>query len=543
MTVHKDRMGEIAFWAAPPTGTARRDDLNKKLAFMNANPAIQKIVRKTIDTASALVQVQQVNGLGFPADQVLREYNLEYNSRIFNNSIHDLPGSFNVVEAFHEFLPPSATLKLRPEKDHLFSFNSFIDYVTSNDAEESSKLIGKLTENGVIYTYNSIDNPTDLEFSTSDDKKFGFSSVSLVRYGEEVSMILLAGQVCDLELESEKVRAKFAKVTSLNHRSHITPNEDLPLHAAPLVEGSNLWKTVVLVRFDLKRQTMDARYVYQDWGRSFNGVTDDRDSFIDAHGKFISPEIEQHFITTKESLNKYQALFELCKTCLLLPSFYQANEDHVEVERHPTDFHEFRKKLKNKKIIDLVEPAQQIAYRDAHALSKIGKHSPNTSIFFAPEYKIETTGFWKKIPLNAEGRDKNGRSIHGRTWVSQTTSWVEEVPGNILVEKKLHKAASAESGFIYVMRSAAHDKDLFKVGLTRRTADIRATELTRNTSSPDHFLVVEEWWVSDCVLAERLIHDDLAKYRINPNREFFKARYSIIFSSISKIISQIDEAI
>jgi len=131
-------MSEIAFWAIPPEGTDERTRVNKYLESEKDNPEIPKKIKKIFDKATALIAVQQVNGLGFLADKMLREYNLEYNNRVLNGSLHDLPGSFNVAEAFNKFLPPSSTFKLRDEIDHIFSFDNFIDYITSASFDSST---------------------------------------------------------------------------------------------------------------------------------------------------------------------------------------------------------------------------------------------------------------------------------------------------------------------------------------------------------------------------------------------------------------------
>jgi hypothetical protein len=91
------------------------------------------------------------------------------------------------------------------------------------------------------------------------------------------------------------------------------------------------------------------------------------------------------------------------------------------------------------------------------------------------------------------------------------------------------------------MRSAAHSKDVFKVGLTRRTSEERSAELSGTTSAPDLFLVVQEWSTGDCVLAEKLIHAELKEHRINPSREYFKAPYKVIFAAIDRVISSLEK--
>ncbi|MFC1860598.1 GIY-YIG nuclease family protein [Chloroflexota bacterium] len=97
-----------------------------------------------------------------------------------------------------------------------------------------------------------------------------------------------------------------------------------------------------------------------------------------------------------------------------------------------------------------------------------------------------------------------------------------------------------EKGYIYVMRSAAHAKDIFKIGLSRRSSEIRSAELSRTTGVPDQFLIVQEWEVSDCVKAEKLIHHALLKYRMKPEREFFKAPYKVIVKVIGEVIVEVE---
>lgn len=475
---------------------------------------------------------------------MLREYNSEYNSRVINGGLEDLPGSFNVAEAFNKFLPPSATFEILPEKDNLFSFIDFIDHITSDTVDFTEDDIRKHTKNGIIYSYNSTSDPKNLTFSTSSKKSYGFSSVSIVRFKNELSMILLAGRICDLKTETENIRRQSESMERFSHRAQLQPDADRVIQAEPLSEGSDLWKTVVLARFDLDTKTIDVRYVYEDWGQFYQGVSDDRNSYIKYNGEFINNTVKAAYENSTNRLDEYEAIFELCKTCLMLPKYFDAREEDVTIERHPTDFLDFRKKLSNSKFISLVNPSHHISLRNVSVLPKLDRISPSNSEFYAPNYRIETKGFWRKLAPTAVGQDKNGKSIHGRTWVSQTESWVEEVdsPASV-VESRPLKGNPENAGFIYVMRSAAHQKNIFKVGLTRRNAALRASELTRTTGSPDHFLVVQEWQVSDCVLAEKLIHEELQSYRINPGREFFMADYSVVRSAIDAVIETLDKGI
>lgn len=536
-------MAEIRFWAIPPKGSKDYERLIRELK-KKETPEINKQVKKIYKKAASLMEVQQVNGLGFSADSMLREYNREYNSRVLNGSLHDLPGSFNVAEAFNKFSPPTATFKILDEIDHIFSFDEFIDFVTSGEFDSSTITSLKQITDGKIYSYNSISDPQEITFSTNNNKSYGFSSISFIKFGSEVSIILVAGQECDLVEKTNEIKESLKNMEIFRHRSHIHPSDDFEVGAMPLSENCPLFKSMVLARIDLDTQTFDARYVYEDWGQSYHGITDDVTAFIDSSGKFINKKAEEHIKKMPEIMGQHQALFELCKTCLFLPDYFETFSDDLLIERHPTEFIKFRNKLKNQKTISLVGDVYKVPYRQPYVLIREKRRSPTRTGFMTPEISIETSGFWKKLPIQSQGEDKNGNPITGRTWVSKTLSWSETSAndGILSITRKKEVNGSDNAGYVYVMRSAAHQKDVFKIGLTKRDAETRSKELSRSTSSPDHFLVVEEWYVTDCVLAERLIHEKLQDYRVNPKREYFKARYSVIFAAIDEVISTIENS-
>jgi hypothetical protein len=541
MKSSKDRMTEIGFWAIPPTGSKDYERVIKELK-KRETPEIKKQVKKTFKKAASLLEVQQVNGLGFSADSMLREYNREYNNRVINGSLHDLPSSFNIVEAFNKFSPPSATFSILDEIDHIFSFDEFIDYVTSNDFDSAEMPSLECLSDGKIYSYNSTSDPQEITFATNNDKSYGYSSISFIKFGNEVSIILVVGQLCDLEEKTEEIKKSMANKDIFRHRNHIQPSHEFELRAMPLSENCPLLKSIVLARIDLSTQTFDARYVFEDWGQTYQGITDDVSAFLDSSGKFINKESEEYVKRMPEVLNQHQALFELCKTCLFLPNYFEAFSEDVKLERHPTEYIKFRNKVKNKKTISLVGNNYKVPYREPYVLLRESRKSPTRVGFITPEINIETTGYWKKLPINTQGVDKNGSPITGRTWVTQTLSWSELSDSSVVLsvtrKKEVHDSTNA--GYIYVMRSAAHQKDVFKVGLTKRDSETRSKELSRSTSSPDHFLVVEEWYVKDCLLTEKLVHEKLNKYRVNPKREYFRARYSIIFAAIDEVIGEIE---
>ena len=67
---------------------------------------------------------------------------------------------------------------------------------------------------------------------------------------------------------------------------------------------------------------------------------------------------------------------------------------------------------------------------------------------------------------------------------------------------------------------------LVKIGKTQRDPKARAKELGSVTGIPTPFLLVFDLAVDDCTRAEQYVHNDLAKYRLSSNREFFRVQPS-----------------
>lgn len=91
-------------------------------------------------------------------------------------------------------------------------------------------------------------------------------------------------------------------------------------------------------------------------------------------------------------------------------------------------------------------------------------------------------------------------------------------------------------GLIYIMRSAAMERDIYKIGRTTGSAEKRARELSSATGVASEFLVVEEWRVDDCVTIERACHRALKAYRLSGRREFFRAPYKVIRHAVETTV-------
>jgi hypothetical protein len=95
-----------------------------------------------------------------------------------------------------------------------------------------------------------------------------------------------------------------------------------------------------------------------------------------------------------------------------------------------------------------------------------------------------------------------------------------------------------DPGVIYLTRSPAHEVDLYKVGLTRRSADERNKELSSATGVPLPFGVCASWEVGDCASVEKEVHRRLEWCRVNRRREFFNASLSKIVETVESVIAE-----
>jgi hypothetical protein len=77
-----------------------------------------------------------------------------------------------------------------------------------------------------------------------------------------------------------------------------------------------------------------------------------------------------------------------------------------------------------------------------------------------------------------------------------------------------------EYGFIYILINDSMN-GIIKIGSTVINAQERAKQISSNTGVPTPFKVAYELYVQDYKVFEKKVHDHLADFRVNPNREFF----------------------
>jgi hypothetical protein len=104
-------------------------------------------------------------------------------------------------------------------------------------------------------------------------------------------------------------------------------------------------------------------------------------------------------------------------------------------------------------------------------------------------------------------------------------------------------------GYVYVLSNECMP-GIYKIGCTTKTARERAEELSKTTSIPTSFKVELSFFVYNTIEAEKLMHEELKAYRVNPNKEFFKADLNLIeqassclYNNYLKVTERISEDI
>lgn len=92
------------------------------------------------------------------------------------------------------------------------------------------------------------------------------------------------------------------------------------------------------------------------------------------------------------------------------------------------------------------------------------------------------------------------------------------------------------AGWVYILSNPAM-QGLLKIGYTDRDPFGRAKEISQATGVPFDFVVDYQIYVSHPYEVEQKTHQQLSKYRVNNNREFFQCSYEDAIYAIKEVIS------
>lgn len=506
-------------------------------AFNNLrkNPLYRKRLTLIHRKSIALAEVYRINGPGLYIDHYVRHFLTEYNSRILRGEGANMPSSFSIMRSFVDPDDDALILKLLPERPFSITINRLLDHLTDPSVDTTPSNFIPDLEELTIYEVNMLGGFSD--FSLPGHEDFIFCGCAFVREDTELSLMGLFGRKNPepkISMSPVDELPVPGKEFLLNGRKEINTSDDA------LFGDKEFQPVILMMRMDLERGTTQARYVFHEQVDSFSIGSDDPEMLEYLRD---TPNAEERVNLSLDVVKNHSDLFSLLSQ---MPSFCGRSMDKIEddfvLERRPTRVRMERDKPTLKRHLDLLAPRDKPQFIDVQSLYEL---TSNSTIY---EMKlsglvVESSGYWKTLSMAETGADKAGRPVQGKTWVQTQSSWFQSKIAKIaenatVIDVKVGVSADERIGEIYVLRSAAHPKHLYKVGFTTKSAQQRADQLASTSGQPDIFNVVQSWRVKNPREIEHQVHVTLSDYRVNKGREFFSVEYSRIREVIEKVINQ-----
>jgi Meiotically Up-regulated Gene 113 (MUG113) protein len=537
LTPFEQRMAELARLFPPPPD----HPLHEQLAFQarlegERDVRVRLWMRELSEKLPSFVYTRREGGTNFPVANTLRNFFLEYATRLGNHGPHSLPTSFNVIESFLRYSHEFFLFDLREEREHLLRLDDYLDWYTSGEFPEEPGALMDILPEGVTYSFNFAAPLNDFRIRTSNSELAVFG-VSLVRHSSELSMFAVLGE--SPAYPPDDAIASFKALEDgrpASGREHIEPAADLSIRDRYLAEAPSWCRVIPMVRFDVRRRRYDVRYVHCDIGVSYRVLTDDPRIF---GTEYKRAERQRQLADMSQELMRYDSIFSAIATLMFLPVFFIAAERRVRTTTFATSLHAQRASTDVQRALKRLGRSSVPFARDVHCLeSRPLTRREAAMTVTPPALEFESAGFWRSLPPGEVGRDENGNAIVGRTWVERTDSWERQGLAKFTVAKEPQVLVGENPGSIYVMRCASHGLDLYKIGRTAHIPDKRAAEISSATGVPTAFEVLAHWEVGDINYVESESHRRLAAYKVNRRREFFRAPLTLIIKTIGTIVEQ-----
>lgn len=538
-----NRRQDIFDGVLPPSGSKAYSEKIEKLGKRFGNDKkYQEFLKKCWEKATKSLEAQYLSNCDLITENSLRYYLTEFNNRAWKYGLRSMPVMFNIMEAFFNYRKPEIYFELIEEENYLISFFDFIDYITSKEFEDNKTLIDENITSDIIYNFNVGKDLEEIKFKNDEDEEFIIAGISIIRRENEITVLMITGKKKTAEISIDKSSLKFDTQNSNKTELIDKIKETLKINEIEyeyLDTDKKYIKVLVAGRIDLETMTIDARYVAEETNLMFNVVTDEIDGFLDGKGSFISEDLKKAYEHSKQKVEGFSAVFEVIKLSLYLPYFFNSKEDAIVEEVLDTQLKkQISSPLTKRKFSNIL--GYKSGTKSLYSIDTNSVFSPDKIKLRDDLFKVQSSGYWKKIGIDEIGLDKKGNPIHGRTWVNQSLSWFEAKEDDLIIEKEKELYKDKNAGFIYILRNPTMEKNIFKIGLTRYEVDERVGQLSK-TSVPDKFYKSQEWNVKDCIKAEKEIHLRLEACRVDPRREFFKTDYDKAIKVIKEVVDEINK--
>jgi hypothetical protein len=488
---HERRLVEIAR-NTPPPGLARDPILAAHIErTVEMDVAARQRVKQLVDQFPLVKYAGWESSSGFRMAAELRHFWYEYFSRLARFGPTSLPSSFNVLEAFVAYDKERLLFRLRQEREHLLKFSHYLDWYTAGAFPEEPNSLIDIMEEGVAYSYDFIINDSEPQLSAGDARLL-LAGVSVIRHGDEVAILLLAG-------ETPPVPARIAKDDTdrrLKEWPDLRPHDEIGEDARLLSGLPNYSRVLLASRFDLSNRLNDVRYVLLDVGNRYDIVTDDQEMLRASLRGRLSPT-RFHTLLEKQAdtLKRYADLFSAAAAVLFLPAFYIDQHRNVIESQFLTNM---GAEQKDSKVKRLRRELGDSYFRPLATIRCVmGELTDDVRSIYdvePPAMNFQSSGYWKPLDPGQIGTSPDGVPIVGKTWVCRSETWESTTPETFIARRP---QSDRDDEYIYVMRSPSHHADVYKIGFTTRDVTARAGELSGSTAAPLPFGVLASWSVRD----------------------------------------------
>ena len=405
----------------------------------------------------SFVLTRMIGGTQLPMANLLREYFLEYASRITSHGFHSFPSSFNVVESFLTFSHNYFIFDLRAEREHLLRLYDFVEWFTSGVTLDDPGILTDILPEGVIYSYNMVAPTEDFRLQT-DDSELVVSGVALVRHENELSMIALCGE--SPAFTTDEKFSDMEEFQPILGKEGLEPHPDLSASDRYVKELPGYSKVIALVRFDLGGRRYFVRYLNRDIGSSYLSATDDPSIFPPEIGQDKQKDI---LAESSEVLQRYAPLFSSLATFLYLPAFVISEHDRTTETTFSTELHSLRNSRRVQKAARCL-PSDLVCYsRNVFCVeSTFAAGIDDERTILPPDIEVTSRGVWKNLPAGDVGKDERGNPIVGKTWVERTEIWSQHRVDRFVIRKQEKQVDGPNPGHLYLMRSGSHSIDIYK---------------------------------------------------------------------------------
>jgi hypothetical protein len=488
--------------------------------------------RKYKERLPAFMRTRMEGGSSFITANTLRHFFLEYFNRMMQYGPHVFPCSFNVMESFLVFSEDFIAFDLRNEREHLLRLYEYLDWYTGGNFPAKPAVLTDILPEGVVYSYNLV-GPEDFTLNTPDSV-MALLGVSFVRHSNELSAMLIAGE-SPAFLPDDELASGLSELHSRDNR--VEPDKSLLITDRYLPDLPGYARVILLTRFDIQANQFDVRYLHLDTGPAYLVLTDDAAALSPlGNGK------ERLMELMPQRLARYESLFSALAFMIYLPAFFISEQKTFIDSEFITELHRRRhtKRVRNA-ILSLGRSAVPLSRTVRCLISEAPITETMEHTVKPPDLRFKSSGYWRPLNAGEIGEDKAGNPIVGKTWVERRESWSASSPQAFILRKARRTITGPDPGSLYVVRSPSHDRDIYKIGSSRREVQNRAAELSVTSGVPLPFNVLAQWECGNCAAVEREVHKRLSRYRLNKRREFFWANLPMIISTIQEVVAQFGE--